>query len=252
MKKIERRKACLSHSSEGIVHCTCGHLLKESGANRGAIQCTLDLLSNQNYEFKKRRPHGHRYGKTEEQGDHHISHNLRNRCVERNFEGIHDRFQNDPTFRDSRNHDSKPTYFLCRRDEVCGRKERKRRRRAPKPDTNTQDHLGASGSFSVHSTCPSFVPSSNITCPDLLVPVFVFTPWSTCASNCSSSVTVCDCLSTGGQHSSFNVSVPLRHSFLVFLIPLPLPAPLKKSYWESLCRHSVRGCLPRHLSHKWT
>ena len=31
-------KACLSHWSEGIVYCTCGHLLKE----------TVDLLSMQN------------------------------------------------------------------------------------------------------------------------------------------------------------------------------------------------------------
>ena len=28
-------KACLSYWSEGIVYCTCGHLLKETVANRG-------------------------------------------------------------------------------------------------------------------------------------------------------------------------------------------------------------------------
>ena len=31
-------KACLSYWSAGIVYCTCGHLLKESEAKRGAIQ----------------------------------------------------------------------------------------------------------------------------------------------------------------------------------------------------------------------
>ena len=52
-------KECLSYWSEGIVYCTCGHLLKEIAANRGVIQYTLDLLSIPNYVIKKRRPHGH-------------------------------------------------------------------------------------------------------------------------------------------------------------------------------------------------
>ena len=56
-------KECLLYWSLGIIYCTCGHLLKESEANRGAIQCTLDLLSVPNYVIKKGRPHGHRYGK---------------------------------------------------------------------------------------------------------------------------------------------------------------------------------------------
>ena len=94
-------KECLLYWSRGIVQCTCGHLLTESEASRGAIQCTLDLLSIQNYVIKKARPHGHRYGKTEEQRDYHVAHNLRMRCIKRHFKGIHDRFQNDSTFRES-------------------------------------------------------------------------------------------------------------------------------------------------------
>ena len=66
--------------------------MKESEASRGAIQCTLDLLSIQNYVIKKGRPHGHRYGKTEEQRDDH----KRKRCIKRHFEGIHDSFLKDP------------------------------------------------------------------------------------------------------------------------------------------------------------
>ena len=68
---------CLLYWSLGIIHCTCGHLLKESEANRGAIQCTLNLLSIPIYVLKKGRPHGHRYGKYTEQRDCHDAHILR-------------------------------------------------------------------------------------------------------------------------------------------------------------------------------
>ena len=57
-------KECLSYWSEGTVYCTCGHLLKESAANRGVIQYTLDLLSIPEYVIKMGRLHGHRDGKT--------------------------------------------------------------------------------------------------------------------------------------------------------------------------------------------
>ena len=52
-------KACLSYWSEGVVCCTCGHLIKETVANRGFIESTLDLLSIPEYIIKKGRPHGH-------------------------------------------------------------------------------------------------------------------------------------------------------------------------------------------------
>ena len=92
-------KECLSYWSEGIVYCTCGHLLKESAANRGAIQKTLDLLSIPNYVIKKGRPHGHRYGKTPQQKEYHQAHNLKKRCIKKRKKGIHDRFLKDPEFR---------------------------------------------------------------------------------------------------------------------------------------------------------
>ena len=59
-------KACLSYWSEGIVYCTCGHLLKETVANRNFIVCTMDLLFIPEYVIKKGRLHGHRYGKAPE------------------------------------------------------------------------------------------------------------------------------------------------------------------------------------------
>ena len=83
---------CLLYWSEGIVYCTCGHLLRESAASRGTIQWTLDLLSIPTYVIKKGRRHGNRHGKTKEQRDHFVAHNLRRRCRKRGFEGIHDRF----------------------------------------------------------------------------------------------------------------------------------------------------------------
>ena len=48
-----QRKACLSYRSEGIGCCTCGHLLKETVANRSFIVCTMDLLSIPEYVIKK-------------------------------------------------------------------------------------------------------------------------------------------------------------------------------------------------------
>ena len=52
------------------------------------------------------------HGKTKEQRDHHVAHNLRKRCIKRNFEGIRDRFLKDHVFRESQlEHD--------RIEEVC-------------------------------------------------------------------------------------------------------------------------------------
>ena len=85
-------KECLLYWNQGIVYCTCGHLLKESEASPGAVQCTVDLLSLQNYVIKKVRPHGHQLGQTREQRDHHIANKLRKRCIKRNFDEIHDSF----------------------------------------------------------------------------------------------------------------------------------------------------------------
>ena len=79
-------KECLSYWSEGIVYCTCGHLLKESAANRGVIQKTLDLLSIPEYVIKKGRPHGNRHGKTEAQKEHFIAHNLKKEMHQEAFQ----------------------------------------------------------------------------------------------------------------------------------------------------------------------
>ena len=67
-------KECLLYWNQGFVYCTCGHLLRENQSSRGILRWTLDLLSIPNYIIKKVRHHGHRYGKTKEQMDHHIAH----------------------------------------------------------------------------------------------------------------------------------------------------------------------------------
>ena len=70
-------KACLSYWSEGIVYCTCGHLLKDTVANRIFIVYTLDHLSIPEYVIKKGRHHGHRHGKAPENQEYHLGHNLK-------------------------------------------------------------------------------------------------------------------------------------------------------------------------------
>ena len=70
-------KACLSYWSEGIVQCTCGHLLRDTVANRRFIVFLMDLLSIPEYVIKKRRLHGHRYGKLPEIKEYHQAHVLK-------------------------------------------------------------------------------------------------------------------------------------------------------------------------------
>ena len=111
-------RECLLYWKLCIIHCTCGHLLNESEANRGAIQCTLDLLSIPNYVIKKGRPHGHRYGKTTEQREYHVAHNLRKRCIKRNFQGTHHRFVNDPEFRASQLEHDRDAEVCIKMDEL--------------------------------------------------------------------------------------------------------------------------------------
>ena len=110
---------CLSYWSEGIAYCTCGHLLKERAANRSVIQYTLDLLAIPNYVIKKGRPHGHKNGKTKEQRNYHQAHNLKKRCIKRRFEEIHDRFLNDPEFRESQLEHDRDEEACIKMDELA-------------------------------------------------------------------------------------------------------------------------------------
>ena len=82
---------CLLFWNQGIVYCTCGHLLKESEASQHFHQWRLDAFSIENYVIKQGRPRGARHGRTEAQKEHLIAHNARRRCLKKKFEGIHDR-----------------------------------------------------------------------------------------------------------------------------------------------------------------
>ena len=112
-------KECLLYWSLGIVYCTCGHLLKESAANRGVIQCTLDFFSIPNYVIQKGRLHGHRHGKTTAQREHYVAHNLRKRCIKRHCQGIHHRFVNDPEFRASQLERDRDEEVCIKMDELA-------------------------------------------------------------------------------------------------------------------------------------
>ena len=105
-------KECFLYWNHGIVSRICEHLLGVNQSSRSILQWTLDLLSIPNYVIKKGRPHGNRHGKTEEQSKHFIAHILRKRRIKKGFEGIHDRFQNDPIFRES-------LLSIDRTEEVC-------------------------------------------------------------------------------------------------------------------------------------
>ena len=92
---------CLLYWNQGIVYCFCVHLLKESESSQIFSQWRLDARSIPHFVIKKGRPHGARHGKTEAQKEHFVAHNAWKRCIKKNYDGIHDRFQRDPVYRDS-------------------------------------------------------------------------------------------------------------------------------------------------------
>ena len=82
---------CLLYWNQGVICCTCGHLLVESESSQKFHKLRLDALSVPHYVIKKGRLHGARHGKTEAQKQHFLAHNARKRCIKKNFDGIHDR-----------------------------------------------------------------------------------------------------------------------------------------------------------------
>ena len=58
---------CLLEWNQGIVYCTCGHLLREYKSSRRTHRWQWDILSIPNCVIKKVRHHGNRHGKTEAQ-----------------------------------------------------------------------------------------------------------------------------------------------------------------------------------------
>ena len=72
---------CPLYWNQGVICCTCGHLLVDSDSNQKFHKWRLDALSIPHYVIKKGRPHGARHGKTEAQKEHFVAHNARKRCI---------------------------------------------------------------------------------------------------------------------------------------------------------------------------
>ena len=92
---------CLLYWNQGVIHCTCGHLLVESESSHNFHQWRLEAFSIPHYVIRKGQPRGARHGKTEAKKEHFVAHNARKRCIKKNVDGIHDRFQRDLVYRDS-------------------------------------------------------------------------------------------------------------------------------------------------------
>ena len=106
-------KVCLSYWDVGIVCCTCGHFLRNATEeNKTFVQYTMDIFSIPNYHLKKRRPHGHRYGK--KPGDHgyYIANSFKKKCKKKFYLDIQDLFIRDEKFR-------KNMFDIGRNDELC-------------------------------------------------------------------------------------------------------------------------------------
>ena len=105
-------RACLTHRSTGIVHCTCGHLMKDDTTeNKKYISSVRDLFSIPDFYIRKGRPHGHRYGKAPGRKEYHTANQLQKRCRKKKYDNIHDRLIRDKLFR-------KTMIELCRSEEI--------------------------------------------------------------------------------------------------------------------------------------
>ena len=89
-------RACLTHWSEGIVYCTCGHLMKDD--TTGTSHPCWICFPSRTYK-RKGRPHGHRYGKAPGCKEYHTANQLQKRCRKKKYDNIHHRFIRDKFFR---------------------------------------------------------------------------------------------------------------------------------------------------------
>ena len=95
---------CLLYWNQGVIYCSCGHLLVESESSQIFNQWRLDALSIPHYVIRMERPRGARHGKTERKsicGPQRAEEMKRIDGQEEHYEGIHDRFLRDPENRDS-------------------------------------------------------------------------------------------------------------------------------------------------------
>ena len=93
-------KFCLNHCNTGVIYCVCGRLMtKDSAENRKYISAILDTFSIPNFYIRKNRPRRHRYGKSQGCKEYFTANQLARKCRKKKYDGIHDRFIRDKTFR---------------------------------------------------------------------------------------------------------------------------------------------------------
>ena len=93
---------CLLYWNQGVICCTCGHLLVESESSQNFHHWRLDAFSQSRITSSRRTDlmvHG--TAKLRHRNSSSWPHNARKRCIKKNFDGIHCRFQRDSVFRDS-------------------------------------------------------------------------------------------------------------------------------------------------------
>ena len=103
---------CLLYWNQGIVYCTCGHLLRKNNPADVSTDGNWIFSQPRTMSLRRVRPHGNRHGKTEEHRKHFIAQILRKRCIKKKFQGIHDRLQKDLRCRDSQ-------LRIDRTEEIC-------------------------------------------------------------------------------------------------------------------------------------
>ena len=64
---------CLFFWNQGVICCTCAHLLVESESSQNFHQWRLGAFSIPHYVIKKERPHGARHGKTETKREYFVA-----------------------------------------------------------------------------------------------------------------------------------------------------------------------------------
>ena len=112
---------CLSFWDIGIVYCTCGDFLpKGREENQKFIKYTMDLLSIPDYIIKKGRQE-HRKGKKEGDREYFSANQLKKKCTKKFFQGIHDRFIRDETFRNRMIENGRDEDVLSTVGCSCGR-----------------------------------------------------------------------------------------------------------------------------------
>ena len=78
-------KACLSYWSEGIVYCTCGHLLKRN-SGQSTFHCKNDGPSlNSRIRNQEGKTSWPQIWETSENKECHLAHNLKKRCEKRDY-----------------------------------------------------------------------------------------------------------------------------------------------------------------------